>query len=212
MIKINLLPVREARRRADLQQQGILLGVLLAVAIGGVGYAHYAKGQELDRLRSRIAQTEKQIDRYGPQLEQVETFKKKKAEVQQKLEVIQGLERSRSGPVRILDELATKTPERLWLTQLRAEGGRLEIEGMSLDNEVIAAFLTSLEESPYFDEVELEQTELQGRGEIRLNRFRLSSHVVDPEEPKEEGEGTAARPPRVRTATPEGPALAPAGR
>jgi len=212
MIKINLLPVREARRRADLHQQGILLGVLLALAIGGSGYMHYAKGQELERLKSRIAQTEKQIDRYGPQLEQVKTFKKKKEEVQQKLEVIQGLERSRSGPVRILDELATKTPDRLWLTQLRAEGGRLELEGMSLDNEVIAAFLTRLEESPYFDDVELEQTELQGRGEIRLNRFRLTSQVVDPEEPKEEGDATAARASRVRTAMPNGSGLAPTGR
>jgi len=212
MIKINLLPVREARRRADLQQQGILLGLLLSLAIGGVGYAHYAKRQEIEHLEARIAQTQKQIDRYGPQLEQVKTFKKKKEEVQQKLDVIQGLERSRRGPVRILDELATNTPERLWLTHLRAEGARLELEGMSLDNEVTAAFLTRLEESPYFDQVELEQTELQGRGEVRLNRFGLSSQVVDVEEPGEENDATAARASQGRMATPGGPMLAPAGR
>lgn len=212
MIKINLLPVREARRRADLQQQAVLLAVLLVLALGGSGYAHYAKGRQIEALRERVAQTEKQIDRYGPQLEQVKAFKEKKAEVERKLEVIRGLERSRSGPVRILDELATKTPERVWLTQLRAEGGRVELEGMGLENEVIARFLTRLEESDYFADVELEQTELQGRGELKLNRFRVTSQVTDPQEP-EEGSGEASEESnQTAAARPVNPSLGPVGR
>jgi len=212
MIKINLLPVREARQRADLQQQGILLAVLLILALGGAGYAHYSKGRQLEGLRERVAQTEKQIDRYGPQLEQVKTFKEKKAEVERKLEVIRGLERSRSGPVRILDELATKAPERVWLTQLRAEGNRLELEGMGLENEVIARFLTRLEESDYFADVELEQTELQGRGEIKMNRFRLTSQLTDPQEPEEGTGAPTDEPNESAAARSANPSLGPVGR
>lgn len=186
MIKINLLPVREARRRADLQQQLFLFGVLLALAVGGVGYAHYAQGRKIDQLNERVAQTQAQIKKYEPQLEQVEAYKEKKAEVQQKLDVIESLERSRSGPVRVMDELATKTPERMWLTQLLTEGERIELEGMSLDNEIVAVFLTRLSESPYFDEVELRQTELQGRGELKVNRFRVTAVLTNPEEKGED--------------------------
>lgn len=180
MIKINLLPVREARRRADLQQQLVLFGLLLGVALAGVGYAHYAQASKIDELTNRVAQTEAEIKKYEPQLKQVEAYKQKKAEVQQKLDVIEDLERSRSGPVRVMDELATKTPERMWLTRLQTEGERIELEGMSLDNEIVAVFLTRLNDSPYFGSVELEQTELQGRGELKLNRFRVTAVLTNP--------------------------------
>ena len=48
MIRINLLPVREARRRADLQQQGFLLVALLAVTLIGTGWMHFA-------MRSKVS-------------------------------------------------------------------------------------------------------------------------------------------------------------
>ena len=56
----------------------------------------------------------------------------------QKLEVIDRLERSRSGPVHMLDELALHAPDRLWLTGLDAKNGQVEVKGMSLDNELVA--------------------------------------------------------------------------
>ena len=49
MIRINLLPVREARRRADLQQQGFLLVALLMVAVVGTGWMHFA-------MRSKVSE------------------------------------------------------------------------------------------------------------------------------------------------------------
>jgi type IV pilus assembly protein PilN len=178
MIEINLLPVREERRKADLQQQGVLL---LATVIGSMvlvgGYHAYLRSS-VSSAQEGTRHLQRQIDAFGPQLAQVEGFRTAKAEIEQKLSVIENLDRSRSGPVRVLDELASHTPERVWLTKLETGSSGVGIEGVSLDNELVALFLTALGESPYFEDVELEETELLEQEGLKLNEFRLRARLV----------------------------------
>jgi type IV pilus assembly protein PilN len=178
MIEINLLPVREERRKADLHQQGVLL---LATVIGSmvlVGGYHAFLRSSVSSARDGTRQLQRQIDAFGPQLKQVEGFRTAKAEIEQKLSVIEDLDRSRSGPIRVLDELASHTPERVWLTKLETGAAGVGIEGVSLDNELVALFLTALGESPYFEDVELEETELLEQEGLKLNEFRLRARLV----------------------------------
>jgi type IV pilus assembly protein PilN len=180
MIEINLLPVREERRRADLQQQLVLLVGTLAGALLLAGACHWWVSSSLGDVRSRSAALEKEIDRFGAQLQQVEQYRAQKQEIESKLAVIERLDASRSGPVRILDELAVHTPERVWLTRVDANQGRMTIEGLSLDNELVALFITALNDSPYFRDVELEETELYERDKLKLNQFRLKARLSTP--------------------------------
>ena len=62
---------------------------------------------------------QRDIDQFKPQLEQVAAFRKKKAKLEKKIDVIDELDHARSGPVRVMSELAMRTPERLWLTSVR---------------------------------------------------------------------------------------------
>ena len=188
MIRINLLPVREARRRADLQQQGFLLVALFVVALLGTGWMHFAMRSKVSAGKGRVAQISAQIKQFEPQLKQVEAYKQKKAEVQAKLDVIEGLERSRSGPVHMMDELAIHIPDRMWLTLLEAKGVHVKIEGKSLDNEIVAAFLTELSRSPYFGNVELRSTELETHGGLKLHRFEVTTTMEDPHKPQDAAE------------------------
>lgn len=184
MIRINLLPVREARRRADVQQQLAVIGLVLAASLGGAGWTHLTMTSKISDARMRVAQTEAEIKKFDEQLKQVEAYKAKKKEVQDKLDVIQGLERSRSGPVHMMDELAVHTPDRLWLTKLDAKAGKITLEGKSLDNEIVALFLTKLNDSPYFDKVELGATELETKEGLKLNKFQVVAMADDPNKPK----------------------------
>ena len=183
MIRINLLPVREARRKADLQQQ------LMLIAVAAVGSLVLATGFH-QFVRSGITSTNKRVEalktqlaQFKPQQEQVDAFKAKKADIEQKLQVIDRLEKSRSGPVHILDELASRTPERVWLTSLSATGGKIQLEGMSLDNELVALFLTALNDSAYFANVELKETELKTVDELKLNTFKIVAQLESPDAP-----------------------------
>jgi type IV pilus assembly protein PilN len=166
-----------------MQQQLMLMG---AAAVGSLVLAlgiHQFVRSGVDRANERVAALNTQLAQFKPQQEQVEGFKNKKSEIEQKLEVIQRLERSRSGPVHILDELASRTPERVWLTSLTATGGKIELEGMSLDNELVALFLTALNDSAYFANVELKTTELKTVDSLKLNTFRIVAQLESPDAP-----------------------------
>jgi type IV pilus assembly protein PilN len=191
MIRINLLPVREERRKADLRQFGLVLAGVLVGSIAMAGLYHAKLSKDVSDARAAVVATQQQIDRFKPQLEQLEEYRKTKAEIEKKLEVIERLDASRSGPVRVFDELATHAPPRLWLTKLVAKGGQLRIEGMSLDNELVALFLTALNESEYFDNVELRETTAKEMSGYKLNEFALSATLVTPQPEKKTTPGGA---------------------
>ncbi|HEX9813555.1 MAG TPA: PilN domain-containing protein [Myxococcota bacterium] len=182
MLQINLLPVREARREEDLRQfrnQGLLVLLLVCAAIG-FAWSHI--NEEIANSNTRIAQMQRDIDQYNPQLEQVAAFRKKKKELETKIGVIDELDRARSGPVRVLSELAARTPDRLWLTSLSTEGATILMAGESLDNDLVALFLRSLGESRYFAEVDLDRTEMKGNKDgLQLVSFRIRALLVNPD-------------------------------
>ena len=181
MIEVNLLPHREARRAADLRESIALLVLGLLVIMGGVIFMNGKVNDQLVGARAQLQQLESDIARYKPQEEQVAKFRKKKTELEDKLEVIRGLDRARTGPVRMFDEIAVRTPERLWLTKLSTQGGKLKILGNSLDNGVVADFLKAMNSSEYFANVDLLKTgggtQIQG---VRIVKFEISADLVTP--------------------------------
>jgi type IV pilus assembly protein PilN len=180
MIRINLLPIREERRKADLRQFGLILGAAFIGAIVIVSLYQIKLSGDVKEAKAGVAATQQHIDRFKPQLKQVEAYRETKAEIEKKLEIIGRLEASRLGPVHVFDELATHAPARLWLTKLAAHGGKITIEGMSLDNELVALFLTALNESAYFSDVELLETKAKEVGGFKLNEFELSAMLASP--------------------------------
>lgn len=194
MLEVNLLPVREARRKADIRQQLMQLVLALIVVAGGVGVVHSRVTDDIEMAQTRVRQMENDIKQFEPQLNQVAAFKKKKSQLEKKIDVIEGLDRARSGPVRMLAELATRTPERLWLTQLSTKGTTITIKGKSLDNELVAQFLGELVDSKYFDGVDLDSTSLGDSkgGGLKLVTFGIHAKMADPDKPKAKPKGKKA--------------------
>lgn len=177
MIEINLLPHREAKRAADLRQSIALLVLGLVLAGGGITIVHRDLKESLDQSRATVRQLEAAIDQFKPQQKQVAAFKKKRSQLEAKLNVITGLDNARSGPVRILDELSKNTPDRLWLVKLSTKGTKITMEGASLDTGVVADFLRSLNNSGYFVNVDLEKT----RGGKEIEGVKLVDFVIKAE-------------------------------
>jgi type IV pilus assembly protein PilN len=181
MIQINLLPLREARRKADMQQQLLLLGLALGASLAVCLLAEFAMLAATSSAEARVMQLNSRISGFQTQLAQVEDFKKKASEIERKLGVIHKLDLSRSGPVRLLDELASRSPEKLWITKLRTEGTRIQLDGISLDTELIAEFLNKLNDSLYIKDVELKKTELADASGLKLNSFQVTAVLTSPE-------------------------------
>ncbi len=191
MIEINLLPHREARRAADLRQTAGILVLGLVLVCGGIAMVDRGIDRDISDAEATVRQLEADIARYKPEQEQVEKFKAKRSELEDKLDVIKGLDRARSGPVRIMDELSKSTPDRLWLTSLATEGVQITVEGDSLDTGVVADFLRSLNASPYFTEVDLERTSSGAQVEgVKLVHFIITAALADPDADEDDAEST----------------------
>ncbi len=195
MLEINLLPVREARRKADIRQQLMQLLLVLLLTAGAIGFWHSRVAEQISTSEVRISQMQNDIQQFKPQLDQVAAFKLKKARLEKKIDVIDGLDKARSGPVHVLSELASRTPQRLWLTGLDSKAGEIRMEGRSLDNELVALFLRDLGTSPYFQEVDLEGTKLNAaKGGLKLVRFEVKAALAGtkrPEAPAKRGKAQA---------------------
>ena len=212
MIDINLLPVREARRKADVRQLG--MQVLLAAILGAasIGFVHSHVVSRISETEERIRQMEADIKQFQPQLDQVAAFRKKKSSLEKKIEVIEDLDRARTGPVRVMSELATHMPDRVWLTNLTTDGTAIKLKGEGMDNELVAVLMRALKESPYFDNVDLQGTELgNSKQGLKLVKFNIEATVASQKPTPAEA---AAKPGKAAAAKgkPKGgaPAAAPA--
>ena len=187
MIRINLLPVRQARK-VEAARRDILLGAIggaivlvLCMVAWGAAQAHQAS------VLADVRKVEAEIAAAKADKDAVDEMEKKMGELDKKLAVIEELRTRKIGPVHMLDELAMATPERVTVTTLTEKGGLIELVGVSVSNEVISQFLRALDASPYFEQVFLKDIEASkevkdraSRSQIPLKKFKLSARFVNP--------------------------------
>jgi len=200
MIRINLPPTdreKGAGRRSaglsfDVARQATLIGslVLLATALG-IGWWWWMLGRTEAQIAAEIEEAQRETQRLGTILAQVSQFEEQKAQLQQRVSLIEQLRQGQTAPVHMLDELSRAVPDMLWLTQLKQTGGELTIEGRCTTLTALSDFVANLERSDYFQRpVEILDSKVEDApapvGE--LTRFTLKATFSPP------GSASAAAP------------------
>lgn len=181
MIRINLLPIRQLKKRQRLKNEligfsAIFALVLLVIAVGWITMAG-----KITSLQETIVALEQKKQSYQPILKQIDTLKKEKQIVEQKLDSIKKLQAGARVTVRVLDEVASRTPTtRMWLNSLQHAGGRLQLQGVALDNETIAQYMQQLEASEYFAQTELTSSAQTEVAKQKLKSFALTINITEP--------------------------------
>ena len=185
MIHINLLPVKEAQRALGRRNQ-LSLGLLsVTVALLVMVIPYVLQGRTLSHLESESAQLRIEIKGFNEQVKEVKDLGKRKAELQAKLKIIDDLKQKRVGPVRILEDLGSAAPEKLWLVGFDDVAGQATITGLALDNQTIAGFMRQLQGSNYFYDVDLVETSQSeplrnsatGESGMIFKKFIIKAHL-----------------------------------
>ena len=183
MTHINLLPVRQIRKRLQVRNEIAIYVAsitILVVAISVVGLNKFSVKDELSAENTSL--TAKKAS-YQPILNEIDKLKKDKVEQETKLEVIKKLKTTSQVTVHVMDELASKTPSnRLWLTSLTQAQMGLRISGVALDNATIAQFMDSIVTSDYFSSVDLSTTSQTVMAGAKLKSFSLTIGLTSPDE------------------------------
>jgi type IV pilus assembly protein PilN len=177
MVRINLLPVRVSKKKeAGRQQLVIFAAVLLAGLLGNYFWGASRTG-DLKAREAKLARTREDIAQLERIIGEVRNIKEAQQDLQKKLDVLEKLKQARSGPVRMLDELATVTPRQLWLTKMDEKAGAISFAGSAASIDDVSEFMTKLKQSKYFTKVELKKTTAvkgTGRGDRMVN-FEITS-------------------------------------
>lgn len=181
MIRINLLPIRQMKKRHRLKTEllgfsSVFVLVLLVLAVGW-----FALTGKIGSLQDELVTLEQKKQSYQPILKQIDTLKKEKQMVEQKLDSIKKLQAGAQVTVRVLDEVASRTPtSRMWLSSLQQSSGRMQLQGIALDNETIAQYMQQLEASEYFEKTELTSSAQTDVAKQKLKSFSLTINVITP--------------------------------
>jgi len=184
MIKINLLPYREIIRKENIITHAIISGITLSMVIVIIICVEFIMVGKINAVKSEIAMVEKEIASNKVSIDEINKLKEEKEIYRKQFQIIENLKKGKEGPVRILDELASTIPEKIWLLSLKQSGNNLELVGVAVDNKLISKFMFNLKASSYFKKVDLIASEMKvhstGKTKEKLNRFTLTCLITSP--------------------------------
>ncbi len=177
MIKINLLLARKEKAKIGIKKELIIAIASTVFLLLALGVFHWKIYQSREETASLISKTKTEIAHYKSLTAEVNRAKEDQRVLQEKLNVINALRKEKASPARILDEISVQKPDKIQLESLKKEGGKLGIEGIALDDETVANFMTNLRNSRLFKNVDLIVSEQSEQGRIKLKKFTLSCEI-----------------------------------
>ena len=190
MIRINLLAVeRERSKRGALipaaHRVTIAASLILVVTALTIGWWFWSLRQSSIRVDEEISRAELETQQLRSVLAQVQKFESRKAQLQQRVSLIEQLRRGQSGPVHMLDELSRAVPDRLWLTEMQQKGDDFTISGMTTSLTGLSDFVAALEASSWFKKpIDIIDSQVQTDAKSgEMFKFSIKATFTNPEAP-----------------------------
>ena len=190
MIRINLLAVERSPAKRSVvipaaQRITIAASLILLSTVLLVGWWFWSLRQASQKVDEDIARAETETQQLRSVLAQVQKFETRKAQLQQRVTLIEQLRRGQTGPVHIVDEISKAIPDRLWLTDMLQKGDDLTITGMTTSLTGVSDFVANLETSAWFkrpiDIIDSQMASDAKTGD--LVKFSIKATFTNPEAP-----------------------------
>jgi type IV pilus assembly protein PilN len=191
MIRINLLAVerstakRTATRTAITPAQRVTFGasLILLSTVLGIGWWFWSLRTLSAQLDEDISRAEVETKQLRTVLQQVQKFETRKAQLQQRVTLIEQLRKGQSGPVHLLDEISKGVPDRLWLITMTQRATEFTIEGQTTSLTSLSDFVSNLEASNWFKRpVEIVDSTVQPNAQSGdVVRFTIRANFDNPD-------------------------------
>lgn len=174
MIRINLLPHREEKRKARRQQFYALSG-LVAVLAGMIWFAGYSYiNNQVDRQLEKNAFLKKEVAVLDKQIEEIKKLKEQTESLLARKQVIEALQANRSETVHLFNELARQLPAGVYLRSIKQDKQKITLVGHAQSNARVSTLMHNLDESPVLERPELIEIKAVQAGKRRMNEFSMN--------------------------------------
>ena len=177
MIRTNLLPHREEKRKAKRQQfygllglVSVLAGVIVFLVITVIDGYISAQDAKNDFLKKEIVALDKQIDQIKRLKEQTQALLARK-------QIIEALQRDRAEAVLLLSELVKQMPEGVYIRSMKQTGARIALIGYAQSNARVSTLMRNIEASPWLEKPQLVEIKAVTVDKRRLSEFSLNAAV-----------------------------------
>ncbi|MCL4801488.1 MAG: PilN domain-containing protein [Burkholderiales bacterium] len=184
MIRINLLPHREARRKASRRQLALMAvmvaiaGIAIAALVHGVIAGYVAVQNDRNEfLKRENAKLDKEIA-------EIKKLKDEIAALLARKQIIETLQSDRARAVNLLETLVRQTPDGVYLKTLKQTGLRVKVTGYAQSNARVSAFMRNLQGADVLENtatspqlIEIKATTVNGK---RLSEFDLDFSMKPP--------------------------------
>lgn len=182
MIRVNLLGERKTLRKKTIlpvaQTLTVGCSLILVVAVASIGWRYWSLHQESRQLDADLGSAQKETARLHPIIAQVQQFEQRKAQLQQRVSLIEQLRKDQTGPVHMLDQISRALPPMLWLTGLKQTPASADVtlEGRCSSLTGLSDFVANLEASGYFQRsVEIVSTAAENTAAGELIKFQVKA-------------------------------------
>lgn len=191
MIRINLLPHRQEKRKRRQTQMavfaGLTLGLGLLLWLGG----HTLLAGQIEGQTARNTYIKDETAKLDKQIEEIKKLKEQTQSLLDKKRVVENLQANRSEAVALLDELLRKMPEGVYLKSIKQTGGKVNLTGYAQSNARVSTLMRAIEESKVLGSPELVEIKAITTNNVRANEFSLNLKIKRPEPPAEKKEKKA---------------------
>lgn len=178
MIRINLLPHRELKRKALQKQFFILAGIVGAIGLLIVWGGHDMIAGQVDYQNTRNQYLNDQIIVLDKQIEEIREIKMQTQELLARKGVVETLQSSRAEVVHLLDQLVRLLPDGVYLQSVKQEGRSINLVGYAQSNAWVSTLMRNLESSQWLESPVLIEIKAVTVNNVRLNEFNLNIRLT----------------------------------
>lgn len=178
MIRINLLPHRAEKRRA--QQMQFIVFSVISLVLGGliVGFVHVAISTQISYQERRNAYLTQEIAGLDKQIEQIKKLREQTQSLLSRKNVVENLQSTRSDVVHLLDQMLRILPDGVYLKSVKQQGYKISLVGYAQSNARISTLMRSIEDSPWLDSPTLVEIHATTTAGARVSEFSLNFNLT----------------------------------
>jgi type IV pilus assembly protein PilN len=186
MIRINLLPVRAAKKKESIRFQLTVAALVIFLVFAASMAAYLVVMSEASGLKDQISSGQQELEQLKKKIGELSKIKEQKRIVEEKLRIIGELEANKTGPVKLFQRVSSSMPEKAWIKSLKEDGIVIIIEGFAADDEIVADVMRGLERAGMgMVELDVAQRVVEKETGVEVVSFIIKVERQAPPKPEE---------------------------
>lgn len=174
MIRINLLPHREEKRRVKQIQFFALSGVSLALGLVVWGVVHMAIGTQISYQERRNDYLKQETLTLDKQISEIKKLRDQTKSLLERKDAVEKLQSDRANVVHLLDQMLRILPEGVYIKSIKQAGDAITLVGYAQSNARVSTLMRAVEDSPWLEAPALVEIHAGSANGARVSEFTLT--------------------------------------